>query len=253
MKKNNKVIILIPAYNTEKEIFEVFKDLEKVSQFFNEIIIVDDFSKDKTLQNIIEIKKKWNNKKKKIFAFHHKINLGYGGAQKTLYKHFLERKGDIAVLIHSDNQYSPKYIKNLIKPILEDKADIVLASRFYKNLNYHQEMPVYKIIGNRFLTLLENYVLKTNLTEFHTGLRAYSKRFIQDISFINYSNRFVFDSEILFDAIDKKMRISEIPIFAQYKDTFSNVNSIIYGSRILFLIIKYLFKKIFKPNESFIN
>ncbi|MHA1250779.1 MAG: glycosyltransferase family 2 protein [Candidatus Helarchaeota archaeon] len=239
-----KIIVLIPAYNTEKKIFKVFESLEKVRNYFHEIIIIDDGSQDATLKNILKIKKNWKYKQK-IFIYRHKQNVGYGGTQKNLFKHFLERDGDIAVLIHSDNQYPPERIKSLIKPIVNGTADIVLASRFYKNLNYHQQMPSYKIIGNRFLTFLENLVLRSNLTEFHTGLRAYSRNFIEKIDFYKFSNDFDFDSEILFEAINKKFRIEEIAVFAYYEDSFSNVNSIIYGYKIFILILKHLFKKIF--------
>ena len=238
-----KTIVLIPAYNSQNEIFDVFKCLEKVQKYYDEIIIIDDCSVDNTLKSILIIKKNWK-LKKNIRVYHHRKNVGYGGVQKNLFKHFLERSGDIGILIHSDNQYPTEKIKDLIFPIIKGKADIVLASRFYNKENYHKEMPVYKIIGNKVLTLLENFVLRSNLTEFHTGLRAYSKDFIEKISFSEYSNEFIFDSEILFDAIDKKFRIVEIPCYAKYEDTHSNVNSIRYGIKISILILKYLFRKV---------
>ncbi|MHA1282157.1 MAG: glycosyltransferase family 2 protein [Promethearchaeota archaeon] len=247
---NKKIIVLIPAYNTEKEIFEVFESLKKVKNYFHEIIIIDDGSVDNTLKNILEIKKKWKYKQK-ILIYRHRYNLGYGAAQKNLFKQFLMRNGDIAVLIHADNQYPPQRIKSLITPIIKGRADIVLGSRFYENRNYHEQMPIYKIIGNKFLTFLENLVLNSNLSEFHTGLRAYSRDFLKNINFNNFSNDFIFDSEILFEAIEKKVKIEEIAVFASYGDTISHVNSISYGFRIIGLIIKYLLKKIFK--KTFIN
>jgi glycosyltransferase involved in cell wall biosynthesis len=245
MNQSKKVIVLIPAYNTEKEILEVFKELKSLNKYYDEIILCDDGSKDDTIKNVLFIKKSWDTNEK-IIILRHKRNMGYGAAQKTLFKYFLKRNGDIAVLIHSDNQYPPKRIKSLITPILSGKANIVLASRFFEHRNYHEEMPIHKIIGNRFLTLIENIVLKTKLTEFHTGLRAYSRDFIEQIDFYKYSNSFVFDSEVLFEAISKKYKLTEVGVFAKYEDTFSNVKSIQYGLRILFLIIKHLYKKIFK-------
>ena len=245
MINHKKVIVLIPAYNTEKEILEVFKELNNLNEFYDEIIFCDDGSKDNTISNVMAIRRAWKNTEK-IIILRHKTNAGYGAAQKTLFKYFLRRNGDIAVLIHSDNQYPPKRIKAIINPILSGKASIVLASRFFKNRNYHEEMPTHKIIGNKFLTLIENLVLKTNLTEFHTGLRAYSRDFIENIHFKGYSNSFVFDSEILFDAILLKYNITEVGVYAKYEDTFSNVKSIQYGLRVLYLILQYLFKRIFR-------
>jgi len=241
MQKKEKVIVLIPAYNSEKEILEVFDNLKNLNDYYDEIIFCDDGSIDNTLENVKQIRKSWQ-LKEKILIFRHKRNIGYGAAQKTLFRHFLDRNGDIAVLIHSDNQYPSERIKSLIIPIIYRKAEIVLASRFYKGQNYHIEMPIFKVIGNKFLTLLENIVLKSNLSEFHTGLRAYSRNFVEGINFYKYSNKFVFDSEILFEAIKKKIKIEEIPVFAKYEETFSNVNSIIYGLRIILIIFKFFFK-----------
>jgi glycosyltransferase involved in cell wall biosynthesis len=250
-----KTIVLIPAYNSENEIYEVFKSLEKVHNYYDEIIIIDDCSADDTLKSILSIKKNWN-LKEDIRVYRHKRNVGYGGVQKQLFKHFLNRNGDIGILIHSDNQYPSDKMKSLITPIRTGKADIVLASRFYNNQNYHKEMPIYKIIGNKFLTLLENIVLKSDLSEFHTGLRAYSRSFIEKINFNKYSNRFIFDSEILFEALERKFKIIEIPCYAKYEDTHSNVSSIKYGIRILLLILRYLMNKISKfrkRNSALLN
>jgi len=242
--KRLKVIVLIPAYNTEREICEIFKSLRRLNKYYDEIILCDDGSIDNTLNNALKIRELWE-LKEKLLIFRHKQNAGYGAAQKTLFKHFLKEEGDIGVLIHSDNQYPPNRIKDLTKPLLTKEADIVLASRFYKNRNYHQEMPLYKVIGNRFLTLIENLIMGTRLSEFHTGLRAYSRDFIEKINFNDYSNKFIFDSEILFDAINKKAIISEVAVFARYEETFSNLKSLTYGIRILIVILKELFRKIF--------
>ncbi|MGV9205931.1 MAG: glycosyltransferase family 2 protein, partial [Promethearchaeia archaeon] len=187
MFKHKKVIVIIPAYNTEKEIYHVFKNLKQVSRYFSEIIVLDDNSSDNTLKSLRDIRKKWKNEKK-IFILKHKKNLGYGATQKHLFEVFLRRKGDIAVLIHADNQYPPNNIKNLVKPILNGKADIVVASRFYGNMRYYSEMPVYKILGNKVLTLIENIAINTHLSEFHTGLRSYSKKAIEKLNFEQFSN-----------------------------------------------------------------
>ncbi len=246
---NKKIIVLIPAYNTEKDVYEVFDSLKKLNLFYDEIIFCDDGSKDNTLKNVLSIRKNWK-LNKNIIIIKHKKNQGYGAAQKTLFKYFLKQNGDIGVLIHSDNQYPPDRIKDLITPIVNEKADIVLASRFYGNMNYHEQMPLHKIIGNRVLTKIENIVLNSHLSEFHTGLRAYSGSFLKRIKYKDFSNKFEFDSEILFDAIQKKFKIVEIPVFAKYEENFSNLNSIVYGLKILIITIKHVLKSIFKKNKQ---
>lgn len=244
-----KIIVVIPAYNVGKKIFDVFKSLEDLGKYYDEIIIINDNSKDNTRENLKTIKKNWN-LNKPIHIFHHRRNLGYGGVQKNLYKLFLKLNGDIAVMIHGDNQYSAELLKFISKPIISGKCDIVLGSRFYKNQKYYKQMPSFKIIGNRFLTLIENLVLRTKLTEFHTGLRAYSKTFLKAIDLSSFSNEFIFDSEILFEAITRRFKIEEIPVYAKYEENESNLNPLVYGLRILVLCFKYSLKSIFKRKKA---
>ena len=146
-------------------------------------------------------------------------------------------------MIHSDDQYPAERIQSLIEPIIKGRADIVLASRFYNKKRYYAQMPIHKIIGNKILTLIENFILKSKISEFHTGLRAYSGGFLQRINFNSFSDDFDFDSEILFEAIHKKIRIEETYVYAKYQNTYSHVNSIRYGIQILLVILKYILKK----------
>jgi len=240
-----KIIVVIPAYNVGKKIINVFESLKKLGDYYDEIIIINDNSIDNTKKYLKTIQMDWN-LKKPLHIYHHKKNLGYGGVQKNLYNLFKKLNGDIAVLIHGDNQYSPELLKIISKPILSGNYDIVLGSRFYKNRKYYEEMPWFKIIGNKFLTLIENLILRSNLTEFHTGLRAYSKNFLNQINYESFRNEFIFDSEILFKAITHNFRIKEIPIYAKYEENESNLNPLVYGLRILLLCVSYLYKLIFK-------
>lgn len=251
MYKKNKIVILIPAYNTEKEINDVFRELKENKRYFDEIIILDDGSTDSTFHKILSIKKLWKYQEK-ITILKHKNNLGYGAAQKRLFESFLKHEGDIGILIHADNQYPPKYIKHIVRSIISNKNDIVLGSRFFDNLRYYYQMPVYKIIGNKLLTKLENKILGSNLTEFHTGLRGYSRKAINTINFNEFSDFFIFDSEILFQAHEKGLQIGEIPVYAKYGEIISHLSSVKYGIRIILLCFRYLLRKIvnFKKNRS---
>ena len=136
MKKNHKVIVLVPAYNTEEDVLRVFKRLEGLDQYYDEVMVCDDGSNDNTYKNVVEIKKNWK-LNKPIFIYQHKNNRGYGAAHKTLFDHFIERNGDIAVMIHSDDQYPAERMPGLIEPIAKGRADIVLASRFYNKKRYN--------------------------------------------------------------------------------------------------------------------
>lgn len=236
---NKRISLLIPAFNSEKKISNIFKKLRFNSDSYDEIIIVNDGSTDNTKTKLIE-KLKDINKKTQLIS--HKRNYGYGGAQKTLFKYFLKRTGDIAVLIHADGQYPIEKIGEIVKPIQKNTADIVLGSRF-RGKAKKGNMPVIKFIGNRILTFIENLVLGSKLSEFHTGFRAYSRKVLESIDFDKYSNYYDFDSQILFDCFSKGFQIKEIPIKSRYGDEISYLNPVKYGVKILAIIINHLIKR----------
>lgn len=236
MYKNKKIIVVFPAYNAAKTLEKTVKDIPK--RYVDEMILVDDFSKDNT--SLIS-------QKLGLITIKHQKNKGYGGNQKTCYKEALKRGADIVIMIHPDYQYDPKIIEQMIIPIAEGKTDIIFASRFlYPKDPLKGGMPLYKYIGNRFLTTIENMVLHTSLSEFHTGYRAWSKEVLTSIPYTKNSNNFIFDTQIIIQTIIKKYKIKEIPVETRYFKEASSIKlkaSTIYGLSILRELCKYLLTK----------
>lgn len=228
----NKVIIVLPAYNAEKTLEKTVKDIPL--QYRKNIILVDDSSKDKT----IEIAKKLNLK-----VFVHQKNLGYGGNQKTCYQQALKLNPEIIVMVHPDYQYDPKLIPALVAMIESGNYDCVLGSRILGGGALKGGMPLYKYISNRFLTFFENLCTGIKLSEYHTGLRAYKSEVLKNIDFLANSNDFVFDNQILLQIIAKKYRIGEISCPTKYFKEASSINfirSLKYGFGCLFWSLIYL-------------
>lgn len=237
--RNEKIIIVMPAYNAAKTLEQTYKDIPAGS--YDEIILVDDASKD----NTIALAKKLN-----LIVIAHPKNRGYGGNQKTCYTFALKRGADIVVMLHPDFQYDPKLIPNITLPILEGQADVVLASRMIrdplKGGPIKGGMPIYKFVGNKLLTIVENHILGTYFSEFHTGYRAFSRKMLESIPFQLNSDGFVFDNEIIIQCILKKARFKEIPVVTKYFYDSSSINimsSIKYGMQILYTLIKYSLHK----------
>lgn len=231
-KGQSKVIVTMPAYNAAKTLIKTFDDIPK--GLVSEIILVDDCSQDDTVAvgSTLPIK-----------VVRHPHNVGYGGNQKTCYLEALRDDADIVIMLHPDYQYDPKKIPEMIAPILEDKADIVLGSRFLGGGALRGGMPYYKFVSNRFLTGCQNLVLGTNLSEFHTGYRAYSRKFLQTVPFLRNSIAFVFDAEILCQAIYFGFRVAEIGVETRYFAEASSINfwnSVKYGLGVLGTLVKYL-------------
>lgn len=235
-------MILVVAYNAESTIKQLLDRMpNEVWKRASEVVIADDASRDFT--SIVANEYKLRNKKKNLTIIKHEKNKGYGGNQKWGYNYGIKKGYDLVVMIHGDAQYPPEYIMKLIKPIEENKADFVFGSRMAGN-PLKGRMPLYKYLGNIFLTTTENIVLGTRLTEFHSGFRAYSLKSLKEIPFNLNSNDFHFDSEIIVQlAIKNKNRISEITIPTYYGDEKSNVNVISYGLNVLKTMGEYLLNK----------
>lgn len=245
--KRPKVVVVMPAYNAAKTLKITYNDipLEKVDQ----VILVDDGSTDETLKIAEELN---------LVAFVHARNFGYGANQKTCYTEALKAGADIVVMLHPDYQYDPTLLPDLIAPIESSEADIVLGSRFLQGDVLSQGMPRWKYVGNRFLTNVENLVLGLKLSEYHTGYRAYSRRVLEEVPFLLNSDRFVFDQEILVQAVHLEFRVQEVPVPTRYFPEASSagfVTSAIYGLSILLLLVRYLLHRIslvtLKQFESF--
>ncbi|MEK6908484.1 MAG: glycosyltransferase family 2 protein [Nanoarchaeota archaeon] len=238
---NKKLMILIVAYNAESTIKPLLERMpNEVWKRASEIVIADDASKDFT--SVVANEYKLRNKKKKLTIIKHQKNKGYGGNQKWGYIYAMKKGYDITVMIHGDAQYPPEYIIKLIKPIEENNADFVFGSRMAGH-PIKGGMPIYKYLGNVFLTTTENIVLGTRLTEFHSGFRAYSIQVLKKIPLHLDSDGFHFDSEIIMQFVRSKKKIKEIVIPTFYGDEKCNVKVISYGLNILKELLKYVLTK----------
>ncbi|MFA4967311.1 MAG: glycosyltransferase family 2 protein [Candidatus Margulisiibacteriota bacterium] len=226
-----KVIVVMPAYNAEKTLEMTYRDIPK--GMASEIILGDDCSSD----NTVEIAKRLG-----IHVLVTPKNLGYGGNQKMLYKEALDRGADVVVMVHPDWQYDATKIPELIDLILKGKKDVMLGSRVLGGGTLAGGMPVWKYISNRFLTFCENLTFGLKLSEYHTGMRAYSRKVLETIPFILNSNDFVFDTEVLAEVARHKFRTGEISVPCRYFPEASSVNffrSVVYGLETLWVCLKY--------------
>lgn len=225
-----KVIVVLPAYNAEKTLKKTIGDIPKNT--VDRLILVDDASQDKT----VKVARKLG-----IQTFLHKKNKGYGGNQKTCYTQALALGADIIVMLHPDYQYDPKLLPLLIAPIKLGYFDIMLGSRIRSRREaLAGGMPAYKYFSNRALTFLENLVLGLNLTEYHTGYRAYSRKVLEKVNFKKFSDDFIFDQEMLIQAHKKGFKIGEVSVPVKYFPEASSINflrSVKYGLGILKLLV----------------
>lgn len=221
-----KIIAVMPAFNAAKTLRKTVLDIPK--GVVDEIILVDDGSSDDTIKEA---------KKLGLTVIEHPMNRGYGGNQKTCYTLALSNKADVVVMIHPDYQYDSSLTAEMVNPILQGRFDVMLGSRIRtRSEALAGGMPSYKYFGNRFLTLIENLVLGQNLSEYHTGFRAFSSKTLKNLPFHRYSDDFVFDSQVLFGAIADKARIGEVAVPVRYFKEASSINfvrSCIYGMSIL--------------------
>ncbi len=226
-----KVTVVMPAYNAEKTLERTLEDIPR--DWVDEIILVDDASRDGTVGLA---------RKLGLLVFVHDKNKGYGANQKTCYREALKRGGDIMVMVHPDHQYDPTVIPQLITPLLDEECDAVFGSRMLGGRPLEGGMPKWKYLGNVFLTALENASFYMYLTEYHSGLRAYSRRYLETVKFDLNSDDFVFDSEIIAQGVIHRMRIKEIPITTRYFEEASKIGflrSVVYGLSIIKTLIKF--------------
>jgi glycosyltransferase involved in cell wall biosynthesis len=229
--KNPKIIVTMPAYRAERTLSKTLYDIPP--GFADEIILVDDASPDNTVRIAQELGLK---------VVVHQANRGYGGNQKTCYDHALARGADIVVLLHPDYQYSPKVLPDLVKPLIEGRADFTFGSRFINGGKPMKGgMPFYRYVGNRFLTSYENAVLGTQFHELHSGLKAYTRRFLTELDYHRYDEAFVFDSEMLIEAVLLGYNIEEVGIPTRYAEDSSSTSikaSLIYVAKTMEKVTK---------------
>jgi glycosyltransferase involved in cell wall biosynthesis len=221
-KRQHKIIAVMPAYNAERTLAATLADVPVGS--IDEVILVDDGSQDRTVQVARDMG---------LTVIVHPENRGYGGNQKTCYREALARGADIVVMIHPDYQYDSRVIPHAVSFIELGICDVVLGSR----IRSRQEalaggMPVYKYLSNRFLTTVENVALGQNLGDFHSGFRVYHRAVLERIPFERNSDDFVFDTQLLVQAVRLGFRLGDIPVPVRYFDEASSINfrrSVVYG------------------------
>ena len=226
-----KVVVVMPAYNAAKTLHMTYADLPHDS--VDLVILVDDGSKDETARIARELG---------LEVFIHHRNYGYGANQKTCYREALKAGADIIVMVHPDYQYDPTLLPQIIQPIVDGQADVVLGSRLMGLSPMAQGMPWWKYIANRFLTGLENKVFGLNLSEYHTGYRAFRREVLEQVNVEMNSDAFIFDQEIMAQIVEIKMRITEVPVPTRYfaqASSASFIQSSIYGLSILTLLARY--------------
>ena len=227
-----KVVVVMPAYNAGRTLRMTYEELPKDA--VNLVILVDDGSTDKTLEIARELG---------LEIFVHNRNYGYGANQKTCYTEALRAGADVVVMVHPDYQYDPTLVPQMIAPIARHEADIVLGSRLKAGSALAQGMPWWKFVANRVLTWLENRVFGLALSEYHTGYRAFRREVLETVNFTVNSDGFVFDQEIIAQAVAARFRLAEIAVPTRYFPEASSagfVDSTIYGLRILSVLAAFL-------------
>ena len=235
MLNGQKIVVVLPAYNAELTLRQTYAEIPM--DIVDDVILVDDHSSDTTvaLSNELGIK-----------TFTHPANLGYGGNQKTCYRQALKLGADIVIMLHPDYQYSPLLITAMASLVSIGHYDLVLGSRILGVGALAGGMPLYKYISNRFLTLVQNILLRHKLSEYHTGYRSFSREVLESIPFEENSDDFVFDNQILAQAIYLGFRIGEISCPTAYFPEASSINlkrSIIYGLGVLWTSLEFILNK----------
>ena len=225
MINGRRIGVVLPAYNAAATLSRTVAELDR--EVIDEIVLVDDASTDQTVALARELG---------LEPIRHELNLGYGGNQKTCYRRVLELGVDIIVMVHPDYQYSPLLVPAMASMIAYGEYDLVLGSRILAQNSVARGMPRYKYVANRFLTFVENIFLRQKLSEYHTGLRAFSSTLLAGLPFERNSDDFVFDNQIIAQAISAGARIGEVSCPTRYETDSSSINlrrSIRYGLGVL--------------------
>ena len=221
----------MPAYNAARTLRMTYMELPR--DVVDMVLLVDDASSDET----VEIARQLN-----LELFIHNRNYGYGGNQKTCYAEALKANADIVVMVHPDYQYDPTCLPQIIEPIERGDADVVLGSRLMSVSPIKQGMPWWKYLGNRMLTKVENVAFGLDLSEYHTGYRAFSRQVLESVNFQMNSDRFIFDQEVIAQIVDAGFRITEVSVPTRYfpeASSASFLDSSRYGLGILWLVFRY--------------
>lgn len=238
--RGKRIGILIVAYNAATTLAKVFRRIpDVVWNNVEEVVVFDDASQDDTFE--LALGYKLVNPNAKLQVFKNEKNQGYGGNQILGYRYFMERGFDIVVLLHGDGQYAPEILAHMYHPLVTGQADAVFGSRMMKDFGgpLAGGMPLYKYAGNKILTFIENRALNLNLTEFHSGYRAYDLHALRCIDFSKMTHEFHFDTEIIIKLQHQRFRIHEIPIPTYYGDEICYVNGMKYAEDVVKAIFRY--------------
>ena len=222
----------MPAFNAEKTLRMTYADLPH--EMVDLVILVDDGSSDETARIARELG---------LELFIHNRNYGYGANQKTCYREALRAGADIVAMVHPDYQYDPTLLPQIIQPLVDNTADVVLGSRLMGINPMKQGMPWWKYFSNRFLTGVENRVFGLKLSEYHTGYRAFRREVLESVNFPMNSDKFIFDQEIMAQIVNLGLRVTEVPVPTRYFAQASSASfwdSSVYGCSILWLLLRYV-------------
>lgn len=238
-----KTIVVMPAYNAENTLERTIGDIPL--DCVDEIIVVDDASRDRTVDVANSIAKS----RPYVTLLTHTENKGYGGNQKDCYRAALDHGAEIIIMLHPDYQYDPKLVKYFREFIEDGYFDVMLGSRIRSREEaLSGGMPLYKYVANRALSLFENVISGRNLSEWHTGMRAYTREVLDAVDYGRFSDDFVFDTQMLFAIIEKGYWIGDIPVPVRYFKDSSSIGfsrSVRYGLATLWEAAKFLERKAF--------
>jgi glycosyltransferase involved in cell wall biosynthesis len=231
MLNGKTIAVVLPAYNAEKTLEATVRELPDIVDLR---ILVDDFSSDKTVELAHRLG---------ISTYVHTKNYGYGRNQMTCYREALAAGADVVIMLHPDYQYTPLLVTAMASMVAYGVYDVVLGSRILGGTALSGGMPVYKYIANRFLTAFQNLFLGTKISEFHTGYRAFSRKVLQELPFLENSNDFVFDSQMLAQCVYFGHRIGEVSCPTKYFPEASSINfrrSVKYGLGVMGVTLQFL-------------
>ena len=236
MIKNKKIVVVLPAYNAEQTLEQTYNEIP--FDIVDDVILVDDFSRD----NTVEVGKRLGIKNIIV----HEKNKGYGGNQKSCYNKALELGADIVIMLHPDYQYTPKLIESMSYIIANDVYPVVLGSRILGRGARKGGMPLYKYWFNRMLTFTQNLLMHQKLSEYHTGYRAFSAEVLRAINYNQNSDDFVFDNQMLAQIFYAGYEIAEVTCPTKYFKEASSINfrrSCMYGFGVIHTSFLYLYNK----------
>ena len=235
MLDEEKIVVVMPAYNAARTLRQTYEELP--FDIVDEVLLVDDSSSDQTVTLARELN---------VTTFQHKKNLGYGRNQKTCYREALKRGADIVIMLHPDYQYSPKLVTSLAGMIASGHYDVALGSRILGVGALKGGIPHYKYISNRSLTAVQSLLLGYKLSEYHTGFRAFSRQVIESLPIEENSDDFLFDNEMLAQAIYFNYQIGETSCPTKYFAEASSISfkrSLKYGLGVLWTSLKFRLQK----------